>query len=206
MEEDILKTEEHTKTKIINAVLETIADEGEQSVTVRGIAKKAGVNPGLVNYYFGAKQRLMSAAFKFVVSKNLAVFGILKDRSLPPDRRLVEFFSSFLVTLLRHPGIVKTQFSRLLNGTFDIEDYFLFIKDRILLLMAILSQVTGIRDRKMLTMKMLQWMSAVIYPVMVLSSGSLSVKLPFDLREPEARKNYIELLVNDRIRQEDTHG
>ncbi len=47
---------------IVRAALESFAEKGFDGSSTRGIASRAGVNQGLIPYYFGSKLRLWQAA------------------------------------------------------------------------------------------------------------------------------------------------
>ena len=50
-----------TKTRILHAAFRTLATQGYAALSVREIAKDAGVNHALINYHFGTKDRLVIA-------------------------------------------------------------------------------------------------------------------------------------------------
>jgi TetR/AcrR family transcriptional repressor of bet genes len=52
------------RAQVIRAVIELIADEGLEALTVDGVAKKAGVSKGVVNYYFSGKHDLLQQSFQ----------------------------------------------------------------------------------------------------------------------------------------------
>ncbi len=52
------------RAQVIRAVIESIADAGLETLTMDGVAKKAGVSKGVVNYYFSGKQDLLRQAFQ----------------------------------------------------------------------------------------------------------------------------------------------
>jgi AcrR family transcriptional regulator len=56
--------EESAKGRIVLAVIACIERDGLASLTVREIAKEAGVNVAALNYYFGAKEELVSQVLK----------------------------------------------------------------------------------------------------------------------------------------------
>lgn len=57
------ETEDRRRDALIAAVLELVAEGGTDAATVRAIAERAGVTPGLVRHYFGDKDSLMRAAY-----------------------------------------------------------------------------------------------------------------------------------------------
>ena len=40
------------RAQVIRAVIESVADEGLEALTMDGVAKKARISKGVVNYYF----------------------------------------------------------------------------------------------------------------------------------------------------------
>ncbi|GAB4258933.1 MAG: TetR family transcriptional regulator C-terminal domain-containing protein [Pararhodobacter sp.] len=54
--------EEHRRAALIEATLDLIAEGGPQAATVRAIALRAGVTPGLIRHYFATKEELVAAA------------------------------------------------------------------------------------------------------------------------------------------------
>lgn len=56
---------EVTKQAILAAARSVFSDVGYDRATIRTIARRAGVDPALVHYHFGAKQELFSAAHQF---------------------------------------------------------------------------------------------------------------------------------------------
>lgn len=50
-----------TKTRILDAAFRFLATRGYGALTSREVAKEAGVNHALINYYFGSKDRLVIA-------------------------------------------------------------------------------------------------------------------------------------------------
>lgn len=51
-----------TRTRILDAAVELIAEKGWGGVTTRGVADRAGANSALVHYYFGTKDALLREA------------------------------------------------------------------------------------------------------------------------------------------------
>lgn len=68
------------RAEIVSAVIELIAKEGAEAVTVRKAAAAAGVSAGALAHYFADKDALLTAAFAEVVARS----GF-RVRALPPD-------------------------------------------------------------------------------------------------------------------------
>ncbi len=52
------------RAQVIRAVIELVADEGLEALTMDGVAKKARVSKGVVNYYFSGKRDLLQQSFQ----------------------------------------------------------------------------------------------------------------------------------------------
>jgi TetR/AcrR family transcriptional regulator, transcriptional repressor of bet genes len=61
--------EEVRRAALIAATLECIAEGGAQAATVRAIALRAGVTPGLIRHYFASKEELLAAALESLMAE-----------------------------------------------------------------------------------------------------------------------------------------
>jgi AcrR family transcriptional regulator len=57
------------REQIINALFNCLADKGHESVTVKDIAKRADLHYGVIHYYFGSKDDIVSALADSIVTK-----------------------------------------------------------------------------------------------------------------------------------------
>jgi len=53
--------QQHTRERIIAAASKVLAAKGYEATTLREISREAQAAPGLVHYYFGGKDQLISA-------------------------------------------------------------------------------------------------------------------------------------------------
>ena len=60
--------EESRRAALIDATLDLIAEGGPQAATVRAIALRAGVTPGLIRHYFDSKEELVAAAHETLMT------------------------------------------------------------------------------------------------------------------------------------------
>jgi AcrR family transcriptional regulator len=72
-----LRNAERTKTAILQAARGLFAERGISAVSIRDIAKAAGISHGLVQQYFGTRARMVAA----IIAHEIEEFGKL----LPPD-------------------------------------------------------------------------------------------------------------------------
>jgi len=59
--------EEKRREDLIAAAMELVAEGGPEAATVRAIAARAGVTPGLIRHYFSSKEELTHAAYRQVM-------------------------------------------------------------------------------------------------------------------------------------------
>ncbi|MCB1448128.1 MAG: TetR family transcriptional regulator C-terminal domain-containing protein [Rhizobiaceae bacterium] len=62
------ESEETRRNDLIAATLDAIAESGLKGATVREIAERAGVTPGLIRHYFTSKELMFQAAYRSVVT------------------------------------------------------------------------------------------------------------------------------------------
>lgn len=94
-----------TRERLLDAAEELFADHGFDGVTVRQVAKTAGVDVALPNYYFGSKRGLFDAVFHrraalFNVARREAMAEVLSGcgHGAPAIRDLV---AAFLLPIAR---------------------------------------------------------------------------------------------------------
>ncbi|GAA4902934.1 TetR family transcriptional regulator [Stackebrandtia albiflava] len=119
-------THDRQRHHILEAVFDIVDDRGTGDVTIRNVAKAAGISPGRVQHYFGTKDALLSEAFAAIndagernVGRRLAevrpddreaiVTAILTE--LVPDddthRRLLRVAQAFEVYALTRPPLAR---------------------------------------------------------------------------------------------------
>jgi AcrR family transcriptional regulator len=57
----------NTREEILDAARTEFASAGYDATTVRGIARRAGVDPALIHHYFGSKDKVFVAALQFPI-------------------------------------------------------------------------------------------------------------------------------------------
>lgn len=72
--------------RILEAVITLLGQHGISGVSMRAVAREAGVALGLVNYHYADKTSLIAAALRRVEEQDLALLET--DASLAPDERL----------------------------------------------------------------------------------------------------------------------
>ena len=112
--------------KIIEATIECIEREGIQAVTIRKIAKLAGVNSAAINYYFRSKEKLVEEVMRNTVEHVFEDWReIINDESRSVRERLFLLFTDYMEGAIMYPGISKAHmWEPLINNNYDA----LFVK------------------------------------------------------------------------------
>lgn len=86
MPPDAAAGEKDREERILDATLALLAEHGISGVSIRAVARKAGVALGLVNYYYGDKVGLIVAALRRIEEQDVSLVAERAD--LPPEERL----------------------------------------------------------------------------------------------------------------------
>jgi AcrR family transcriptional regulator len=69
-----------TRTKLIDAAIGTLKEEGFSGASARAIAERAGLNQGLIFYHFGSVPNLLLAGLDSVSARRMGRYGEAVDR------------------------------------------------------------------------------------------------------------------------------
>ncbi|WP_243793380.1 TetR family transcriptional regulator [Saccharopolyspora gloriosae] len=85
-----------TRAALVDAAREVFAESGYNDATVRVIATRAGVDPAMVNHWFGGKEALFTAAVQIPVDPAVIIPELLAgDREQLAERILHRFLSAW---------------------------------------------------------------------------------------------------------------
>jgi TetR/AcrR family transcriptional regulator len=98
-----------TRELILRAALRAFAERGFDGATAREIASDAGVNHGLIRYYFGDKLKLWKGAVDLAFAElGARLDGILHDETVGDDRRRMGLLiRGFVHYVGRNPEFVR---------------------------------------------------------------------------------------------------
>jgi len=98
-----------SRERILRAALRAFAVRGFDGASTREIAAEAGVNHGLIPYYFGSKQKLWQAAVDLAFEElSTGTREILADPSPLDDRdRAARLIRAHVRFVARHPEFVR---------------------------------------------------------------------------------------------------
>lgn len=90
-------SEENRRSALIAATQELVAEGGPEAATVRAIAERAGVTPGLIRHYFQSKDELNRAAYRSLMDGMTAKGSdAIESVGAAPEERLVAFIAASL--------------------------------------------------------------------------------------------------------------
>jgi AcrR family transcriptional regulator len=87
------------RDRIFSAALSLFAERGFNAVGVRELARTAGVNPAMINYYFGSKTNILKEIIDTFFTPFIQIIEKTLSTGFPPEqtlrllvRRFVEYF------------------------------------------------------------------------------------------------------------------
>ena len=91
------ESEETRRSALIAATQDLVAEGGPEAATVRAIAERAGVTPGLIRHYFQSKDELSRAAYRALMDGMTAKGAdAIEAVSAAPEERLAAFIAASL--------------------------------------------------------------------------------------------------------------
>lgn len=96
---------EGVKTSLLQIALHLASEKGAAAVSVRQIAKEAGVTPAMVHYYFGSKHGLFEAVLDDIVATLLPKIRAAIGEDLTGEQTLTEFIGAVTSLMLSEPSI-----------------------------------------------------------------------------------------------------
>lgn len=95
-----------TKQLILDRALFLIGKKGTTDVSVREIAKEAGVNIAAINYHFQSKDRMFEQMEEFFISNFNDAYKVLYNKELDAKQRIIIWANKVMEYTLRYPGII----------------------------------------------------------------------------------------------------
>lgn len=189
----------NTDEKILSAAIELYPIKGD--ITIREIAKKAGVNVASINYYFKNKDNLMKAVEKHYSNILYNMQNkIINDPNTTLEDKLIIWSNNLMEYMFKWPALItlvtnlimqnKDYESEIVNKFFTNNEFMINVQQ-------IISKITGIEDKDLLNYKYIQLFSGVLGPILFqvipLVSGNKGMFIDFSIKEE--RMKYINNLV-----------
>ena len=94
-----------TEEKILEAAQELCAERGYSGVRMREIAERAGINTGLLHYYFRKKEALFKAVFKAFFQKFSRQLNEIMASEEPVLEKIDIIVEEYMSLLIAHPNL-----------------------------------------------------------------------------------------------------
>lgn len=178
--------------KIVLAAIECIERQGIHKVTIRSIAKEAGVNSAAINYYFRSKDKLVAKAMETTLghlSEDLR--AIAGDRKRPIEERLRDLLEYFIEGAIRYPRVTRAHlYEPFLEGSSESQFGKLIAETLAALNTDLETTGTAKADREL---GLVQLFSAALLPALMptLFRGFGGI----DFRDLRTRRTYIDRIV-----------
>lgn len=157
-----------TREQIIAVTLEAIQKEGLAGLTIRRIAELAEVNVAAVNYHFGSKDALVNEVLVELTAGLRSAFAHIAADRASPRQRLHQFLDEFAAVLLRYPDVYRQAIGTGLLGGNEQPQYLNFLRSEGLqTLKRLVRDVTGEADGRRLTLRLVQAIGGLVYPLLV---------------------------------------
>lgn len=182
----------NVEEKILDRALYLIGKNHSCSISVRAIAKEAGVNVSAINYYFRSKEEMLRQAKELYITNTLSITEILNRTEYGNEEKLVFSANEIMEYNIRFPGITFLLKDARENGD-DISKKVLEVSremtDGINL---ILDDFIGSKGRDIQYKRMIFWAS-INYPIEVNGLSQFDSEI---LEVKETRLTYINNLLH----------
>lgn len=91
--------------RILDRALYLIGKTGSTRISIRAIAKEAGVNVGAVNYYFGSKEEMLRRVDEFYLKNTRDTYSALDREEYSDEEKILHWADAVMEYSLRYPGI-----------------------------------------------------------------------------------------------------
>ncbi|MCB9082306.1 MAG: TetR/AcrR family transcriptional regulator [Lewinellaceae bacterium] len=98
-----MNTDPNTEEKILQAARDVFTSKGFAATRMQEIADHAGINKGLLHYYFKSKERLFRAVFSDAFRRFMRSINPVIDSNAPLLEKIRTIVHSYLEMLLENP-------------------------------------------------------------------------------------------------------
>lgn len=183
------------REKIMTATVACIEKYGIQSLTIRNIAEQAKINIAAINYYFGSKEELLEATFRFTWGNALEDWNEIVNR---PDTDTYTMLFDFLMFTIegvyQYPNLSKAHFYEpFISGNYDVY----VIKEFIALLRRLRDKICKFNPERAsdeIDRSLMQITSSIF--LLVLMPRLFENFSKIDLHDQEQRKAYVQHIIN----------
>lgn len=186
---ELKNIEEH----ILDRALYLMSKKKTCDISIRAIAKEAGVNVSAINYYFRTKDEMVRLVKEFYIENILTVLSALTNEAYNNEEKLLFAANEIMEYSLRFPGnMVIHAHSLELAGTDGTSERIIQLSREIGNRLKHLLRSILPGDESRLNYKYLIFTSAVNYPTEYEGTSEVEGTV---LQERESRIEYLKLLI-----------
>ncbi len=176
------------------ATIETVEKDGLSAVTIRSIARRAGVNSAAISYYFRSKDNLLEEVFRMTVEHSLGdIKAMLGPEGGAPLAQLEDVLLYLMDGAVLYPGLSKSQMFDVLVGRKPDNP---FLRRLNVLLGGVAERLKAEKPDESVEavkLKVVQTMSAVLLPALMPEAFRPLTGKSF--RDEKARRAYVKSVV-----------
>lgn len=184
----------NVEERILDRALYLMGKKKSCDISVRAIAKEAGVNVGAINYYFRSKEEMLRLVKEFYITNTLTVLAILRSEGYDAVEQLLLAGNEIMEYALRFPGngVIRTH-SRLVADQDEVSSRVIALTEELGSRLKELFRRVIPATESAIQYKYIMFISSVNYPTdyeeIVDFDGSILI-------EVEHRMDYLRLLLD----------
>lgn len=184
---------ETKQEKILDAALKITIRNGSANVTIREVAKEAGVNIAAINYYFSSKEQMLIEMEKLFKDNFDEAFTVLDRTDIHGEEKLLAWLNSALAYAVHYPGIiVLLREKMILNADNPINAQMLEeLVERVAQIRVLFNEVMGLPEESMELFTM--FASTITWPFVV-SPMIFGIDKAYE--DEETRDNYFKYVLD----------
>ena len=101
------QNDKNTEQRILDAAGEVFHSKGFDGARMQEIAQHAGINKGLLHYYFKTKDALFDAIFGIALNQIVSRINIILEQDLSLDEKIDLIVDQYMDLLLKNPMLPR---------------------------------------------------------------------------------------------------
>ncbi|MCW3083131.1 MAG: TetR/AcrR family transcriptional regulator [Bacteroidetes bacterium] len=96
-----------TEQKILEAAEDVFHEKGYDGARMQEIAEQAGINKGLLHYYFKTKDKLFEAIFSAALNRMISRILSILELEIPLDQKIDLIVDQYMGMLMKNPALPR---------------------------------------------------------------------------------------------------
>ncbi|MBA2407547.1 MAG: TetR/AcrR family transcriptional regulator [Chitinophagales bacterium] len=102
-----MKVDRKTEEKILEAAEEVFHEKGFDGARMQEIAEQAGINKGLLHYYFKTKDKLFEAIFSVALNRIVSKIIAILEMDVALHEKINMIVDQYMALLLKNPALPR---------------------------------------------------------------------------------------------------